>query len=174
MEVRKAQGSDIDAIEAIYDRVHDAEEQGLSTVGWIRGVYPTRKTAQDALGRGDLFVMTDEGRVVATAVINQVQVPEYANAAWEHDAAAGQVMVLHALAVDPLEKGKGLGRAFVAFYEGYARQHGCPELRMDTNVKNARARKLYQLLGYREVGVVPCVFNGIPDVGLVCLEKHLG
>ena len=43
-------------------------------------------------------------------------------------------MVLHALAVDPLEKGKGCGRAFVAFYEDYAKQHGCTALRMDTNV----------------------------------------
>ena len=45
MNVRKAQKADIDSIEKIYDRIHDSEEQGLSTIGWIRGVYPTRKTA---------------------------------------------------------------------------------------------------------------------------------
>lgn len=43
MNVRKAQKADIDSIEKIYDRIHDSEEQGLSTIGWIRGVYPTRK-----------------------------------------------------------------------------------------------------------------------------------
>lgn len=174
MEVRKARESDLDGIEAIYERVHDAEEQGLSTVGWIRGVYPTRKTAADALGRDDLFVMVDGNAVVAVAVINQVQVPEYDDAGWRHDAADSEVMVLHALAVDPQVKGRGIGRAFVAFYEDYARRQGCPALRMDTNVKNARARKLYQCLGYEEVGVVSCVFNGIPGVQLVCLEKYLG
>lgn len=174
MDVRKACESDIDAIEAIYERVHDVEEQGLSSVGWIRGVYPTRKTAEDALDRGDLFVMAEGEKVVAVAVINQIQVAEYADAEWEHGAASEEVMVLHALAVDPQVKGKGLGRAFVAFYENYAKQQGCLELRMDTNVKNVRARKLYQLLGYREVGVVSSIFNGIPDVQLVCLEKFLG
>ena len=46
----------------------------LSTIGWIRGVYPTRKTAEAALERGDLFVMADSGNVVAAAVINQTQV----------------------------------------------------------------------------------------------------
>lgn len=174
MDIRKALESDIDSIEAIYERVHDAEEQGLSTVGWIRGVYPTRSTAEEALARGDLFVMVDNDKVVAVAVINQIQVPEYVDATWKHDATNEEVMVLHGLAVDPLEKGRGLGRAFVTFYENYAKQHGCSELRMDTNVKNSRARKLYQSLGYEEVGVVPCVFNGIPDVELVCLEKYLG
>ena len=38
MNVRKAQKADIDSIEKIYDRIHDSEEQGLSTIGWIRGV----------------------------------------------------------------------------------------------------------------------------------------
>ncbi len=174
MDIRKALESDIDSIEAIYERIHDAEEQGLSTVGWIRGVYPTRSTAEEALTRGDLFAMVDGDKVVAVAVINQIQVSEYANATWKHDATNEEVMVLHGLAVDPLEKGRGLGRAFVAFYEDYAKQNGCSALRMDTNVKNSRARKLYQSLGYEEVGVVLCVFNGIPDVELVCLEKYLG
>ena len=174
MEVRKAQKADIDRIGKIYERIHDEEEKGLATTGWIRNVYPTEKTAEVALNRGDLFVMEDEGEIVAAAVINQTQVPEYKNAAWKHGAAAQEVLVLHCLAVDPLEKGRGYGRAFVAFYEEYAKRHGCPALRMDTNARNARARKLYHALGYEEVGVVPCVFNGIPGVQLVCLEKYIG
>ena len=35
---------------------------------------------------------------------------------------------------------------------------------MDTNEKNAAARRLYARLGYREAGIVPCVFNGIKGV----------
>ena len=42
---------------------------------------------------------------------------------------------------------------------------------MDTNAKNQAARKLYARLGYWEADIVPCVFNGIPSVQLVCLEK---
>ena len=118
--------------------------------------------------------MLDDGNVVAAAVINQTQVYEYKNAAWKHAAEDREVMVLHCLVVDPLKGGKGYGRAFVAYYEDYAKQHGCPALRMDTNVKNKRARKLYHTLGYEEVGIVQCIFNGIPNVQLVCLEKYLG
>lgn len=32
---------------------------------------------------------------------------------------------------------------------------------MDTNVRNAGARKLYDKLGYEEIGIVNCIFNGI-------------
>lgn len=174
MEIRKATKKDIDQIEKIYENIHDEEEKGLATIGWIRNVYPTRKTAEDALGRGGLFVMEEEGKIVAVAVINQIQVEEYKYAAWKHSAKEDEIMVLHGLAVDPYQKGKGCGRAFVAFYEDYAKQHHCNALRMDTNARNTRARSLYHKLGYEEIGIVPCVFNGIPDVQLVCLEKYLG
>ena len=173
MEFRKANAADLDAIAAIYDRIHTREEAGETCVGWVRGIYPTRATAEAALAAGDLFVLEDGGTVAAAARINQEQVPEYRDARWQADAPDNEVMVLHTLTVDPARGGGGYGTAFVAFYEGWARSHGCPHLRMDTNVKNARARRLYGHLGYREAGVIPCVFNGITGVQLVCLEKNL-
>lgn len=173
MQFIKAEEKHIDAIEGIYSRIIDAQEQGRLTVGWQRGVYPTRQTALDALKRGDLFVCVDGGQVVAAAIINRIQVPVYAEVGWLYHAEPDEVMVLHTLVVDPLRAGRGYGTAFVAFYEGYAKNNGCPVLRMDTNEKNAAARRLYARLGYREAGIVPCVFNGIKGVGLVCLEKKL-
>lgn len=83
MNIRKATEHDIDSIAKIYEAIHDEEEERLAVIGWIRNVYPTRKTAEDGVKRGDLFVMEDEGAVVAAAVINQIQVPEYRHAAWK-------------------------------------------------------------------------------------------
>lgn len=117
--------------------------------------------------------MKDDHKIVATAIINQIQVHEYKHAAWRNDVNGDEVMVLHCLVVDPQNKGRGYGRAFVDFYEHYAKEHGCTELRMDTNALNVKARYLYQKLGYEEIGMVECMFNGIPDVRLVCLEKRV-
>lgn len=172
--IRKAVLGDIPSVAAIYDHILTEEEQGRAVVGWIRGVYPTEKTARDALEAGTLFVLERDGAVAAAAKLDQNQVPEYANATWRYpDASPEQVMVLHTLVVDPAFAGRGCGTQFVAFYEQYARERGCPYLRMDTNARNAAARRLYAGLGYREAGIVPCEFNGIPDVQLVCLEKKL-
>ncbi len=60
------------------------------------------------------------------------------------------------------------------YYEAYAAAHGCPALRMDTNARNAVTRALYKKLGYREIGVVPTVVNGNPNVQLGRLEKAVG
>lgn len=169
---RKATKNDLDAIAAIYEKLHDLEAAGRGCTGWIRDVYPTRETAQTALDLGDLFAEEAEGTVVAAARINQEQVPEYADCPWSIEAPPEQVMVLHTLVVDPEAAGKGYGSRFVAFYEDYARKQGCTCLRMDTNVRNLPARTLYKKLGYREAGIVACDFNGIPGISLVCLEKR--
>lgn len=171
MNIRKAQIEDIPAVAAIYDDIHLCEEQGKAVIGWIRNVYPTAETATRQLS--NLFVMEDEGRIVASAIINQQQVPAYADAHWQVDAPDEGIMVLHTLTVDPHCGGKGYGKAFVTFYEDYAQQHGCHYLRMDTNAINQRARAMYRHLGYVEADIVNCTFNGIPNVKLVCLEKEL-
>ena len=103
--IRKADAADLDAVVRVYEHVHDAEEAGPAQVGWVRGVYPVRSTAEAALERGDLFVEEADGAVVGTGIFNRLQ-------------AAGK---------------RGLGRAFAAFYEQYAREHGCRYLRIDTN-----------------------------------------
>lgn len=171
--IRKATLADVDRISEIYEAIHTEEEAGRASIGWIRGVYPTKKTAEAAVLAGDMFVEIDDGAIVAAARINREQVAEYADAAWADDAPEDQVMVLHTLVVDPALRGRGYGPKFVAYYEQYALEHGCPYLRMDTNEKNRAARALYAKLGYGEADVVLSQFNGIPDVRLVCLEKTL-
>lgn len=168
--IRKAARADLDAVCRIYDQIHTAEERGEAAIGWQRGVYPERETAEAALARGDLFVQEQNGEIVGTAILNQTQVDSYAGANWRYDAPDSEVMVLHTLVIDPEAKSRGLGREFAAFYEGYALAHGCRYLRIDTNARNARARRFYQKLGYAEIGVVPCTFNGIAGVQLVLLE----
>lgn len=171
MGFRKAVLGDIPAIAAIYDAIHTAQEAGQLSVGWIRDVYPTSLTAEAAVNAGDMFVLEEDGEIVASGRINFQQMDAYALADWRYP--ADRACVLHTLTVAPAASGKGYGSRFVAFYEEYALTQGCCTLRMDTNARNAKARKLYAALGYREAGIVPCTFNGIPGVALVCLEKCL-
>lgn len=171
--IRKAAEADIPAIAAIYDAVLKEEEQGRYTIGWIRGVYPTEKTAQIAVSCGDMFVLESAERVIASARINHEQMPAYAAVQWSSDVPDEQVMVMHTLTVDPAMNGRGAGVAFLRFYEEYALQNGSHVLRIDTNERNRNARRKYAQAGYTERGIIPCEFNGIPDVQLVCMEKVL-
>ena len=174
MIIRKATLDDLTAIIGIYDEIHSREEAGEVTTGWLRGIYPIGKTAEDSIGRGDMFVQEDEtGEIVGTGMINQAQVDVYADGDWQYPAADDEVMVLHTLIISTRAEHRGSGREFLAFYENLAKENGCPYLRLDTNAKNAVARDFYRKHGYDEIGIVPTVFNGIPGVNLVLLEKKL-
>ena len=82
-------------------------------------------------------------------------------------------MVIHTLTVEPSVSHKGIGKKFVDFYENFAKNNNCNELRIDTNEKNIIARKFYKKIGYTEIGIVPTIFNNIPNVNLVLLEKSI-
>lgn len=172
--IRKATENDLQAVNAIYDDIHAAEEHGIASIGWIRGVYPTIDTAELALKNNELFVFVEEdGQIVGAAIINQKQVDSYRNGNWSYDAPDNEVMVLHTLVISPKASGKGYGKAFVKFYEKYALAHNCHYLRIDTNARNYTARTMYKNLGYQEIGIVPTTFNGIEGVQLVLLEKNI-
>ncbi len=197
--IRKATAEDIPAIVAIYDEIHTREEAGEVTTGWLCGVYPVQKTAEDAVARGDMYVqvvsgddavcsddavssddtagsdsVVADGRVVGTAILNQLQVDVYADGEWQYPAEDSEVMVIHTLIISRKTDLKGLGSDFLAYYEAFALEQGCKYLRLDTNARNAAARAFYKRHGYTEIGIVPTVFNGIPGVDLVLIEKKLG
>lgn len=173
MIIRKANANDVDAVAKIYEEIHEEEALGKITTGWLKGIYPLRPNAQNAFEKDWLYVAEIDGKVVSSIIINKDQGPIYKEAEWEFEAADDEVIVLHTLVVSPSCKQNGIGTKMIAFSEQFALDNGCREIRMDTNARNTIARKLYKKLGYKEVSIVPCVFNGIPDVQLVCLEKHL-
>ncbi len=171
--IRKAKPKDIDMVARIFEHIIEEEEKCKCTTGWKRGVYPTRNTAVAALENDDLFVMEEDGDIVAAMRLNKEQLPEYKNCQWEYPAVDDQVMVMHTLVVEPSVTKHGYGRKMVEFYEQHARENNCPYLRIDTNAINARARAMYKNFGYKEIGITSCVFNGLAGVNLVCIEKKL-
>lgn len=171
--VRKATKEDIDAVAALFDELHVAEANGLCTTGWIQDVYPIRKTAEDAVERDDLYVLEADGKILGTAILNQLQMDVYKNGDWKYPADESEVLVMHTLVISPSHWGEGYAKEFFAFYEELARKMGCRVVRIDTNSRNSKARSIYNKMGYREAGIFPCNLFGIDGVMLLLMEKPL-
>ena len=113
--IRKAEISDLNAVDGLYREIHDAEEAGLITTGWIREIYPVRATAEAALARGDLFVLEENGRILGSGMINQLQVDVYEGASWKYQVPDDQVCVLHTLVISPAARTKDMAGNLSAF-----------------------------------------------------------
>lgn len=106
---RKADASDLDAVTAIYEKLHAEEDAGRAVIGWVTGVYPIRYDAEQALARNDLYLCETERKIAASGIVNQTQVDVYADGRWAYPAADDAVLVLHTLTVDPDFSGRGIG-----------------------------------------------------------------
>lgn len=172
--IRKATSADVSAITDIYNKIHALEEAGLVSIGWNPMVYPIRDTAINALKEDTLFVMTLDDKIVASAIINQMQPTAYASVEWSFPASDDRVGVLHTLVVDPDFGKLGIGKAFVSFFETYCKVQGHEVVRLDTQVKNTLPFNMYPKLGYRLAGICDTEFQNLPDtVELAMFEKKL-
>ena len=114
MKIRKATREDLEGIVQIYEEIHTREESGDVTTGWLRDIYPVRKTAEEAIERADMFIQLDSaGKIVGTGIINQKQVEAYAAGDWHFPAASNEVMVLHTLIISVKPGHRGSGKAFL-------------------------------------------------------------
>ena len=169
----KATENDIQSITELYNRVLDCENAGHTSIGWVRGVYPTRNTVCDAVKNDSMYILKHNGKIVAAAKIDKVQMPVYSEIDWAYKAPDDKVLVMHTLAVEPNLKGRGFGSEFVRFYHSLAKKLCCTVLRIDTNATNKAAFGLYLKLGFKEAGRKQTTFNGIENVTLICLEKPI-
>ena len=96
MIVRKATEIDLDVVEKLYDEIHTAEEENIQQVGWIRGIYPVRTTAESALKNDELFVLENDEKICGAGIINNVQVDSYRYGNWKHRF----IEITHTLAVE--------------------------------------------------------------------------
>ncbi len=173
--IRKAISLDeVESVSNIYKQIHDQEESGVVSIGWKREIYPTRQTAQFAFENDNLFIMSINDSVVASAIINQQQPAGYSTVEWQYKAEDNKVGVLHTLVVHPDFSRQGLGKVFVAFFESYCRDLGYEVVRLDTQVKNIRPFNLYPKLGYRLAGIRMVPFQNLSEeVELAMFEKRL-
>jgi len=116
-------------------------------------LYPSEATLRADVAAGTLYIAATPGHPVAGAfVVDQRQEPEYAGVAWRLE--GRDVGVVHRLMVDPRCQRRGLGRHLMAFAELAARRLGCAAIRLDAFTGNAASLRLYQTLGYEDVGQV--------------------
>lgn len=67
--------------------------------------------------------------------------------------AAGEQADVQTIAVQTEWQGMGIGRALLSDLIAAARARGCREVFLDVRVDNRRARRLYRLTGFTDIGV---------------------
>ena len=171
--IRIATFDDIELIEDIYNEHFKYEiEHGAFTV-FKKGVYPTRKVAEEAVKEGTLYVY-EENNIEGSIILDKVSPIEYTEIDWKQPFTNNEVMVIHLLIVRPSMAGKWIATSLVKYAMELARNNSCKVLRLDTGSQNIPAVSLYKKLGFQIVATASIKLgNAIEHSGHLFLEKEL-
>ncbi len=159
--IRPAIKSDLDKLMALYKRCTlKMNVQGL--FNW-HDTYPDKETISNNIQSGTLYVLETK-EIHAAVTLNDDQPHEYKEINWDYH--VEPYLVVHRLAVDPDQQGKGYGIMLMEYAENLASTSAYPSIRMDVYTINIPGRNLYKKLNYKELNEFHFPGFETPFIGL--------
>jgi GNAT superfamily N-acetyltransferase len=166
LTIKSAVPADLDDI-LVLARSCIEEMRGRGIEQWDE-VYPARDTFESDVAAGTLYAAwCGPGCLAGVFTLDEYQTPDWAAVPWT--ILGLRTAVVHRLMVAPHYQGQGMARQLMRYAESEASTAGYEVMRLDAFSLNPQALRLYQTLGYREVG------SGNFRKGVFrCFEKRLG
>ena len=169
MIIRQAAMGEYPAVRAFYHAIIDAVTDPLSSVQWIKDVYPSPEFLIASIEAGDLYVAAEKDSVIASMVLNHQCNEGYRKFKWPTEAEENEVTVIHALGVHPSYTRKGCGRQMIQFAVEEARKNSQKALRLDVRKGNIAAEGLYASMGFQKLYTLPMFYE---DTGWTDFELY--
>ncbi len=120
---------------------------------WQDG-YPNRAVIAEDIDKGYSYILKNpDNIIIGTASISFDGEPSYnyIEGAWKYE---GNYTVLHRLAIDPREKGRGLAVSFLEFAHQLSLENQIYLMRVDTHRENLAMQRVLEKLGYSYSGII--------------------
>lgn len=160
---------DLDAIEKLYNDLHESLETGVNYPGWRKGIYPIREDAETGIAEQSLFVARSGSSIVGSIILNHKPENAYSGAKWQYSGSYSSVLVVHTLIVHPAYVKLGIGVQLLDFADRKGYQNNIKAIRLDVYEKNTPAIRLYEHCGYQYIQSVDL---GLGVYGLDCFRLY--
>ena len=139
-------------------------QKGREFCAWDED-YPSDETISFDLSRDSLFVMKENGKVIAAISIEEDMDVDNLDC-WDRDLFPGGELAR--VAVDPFMQSRGIGRQMMEYGLKALKERGCKSIHFLVNKHNIKAIKCYAHFGFGVVG--ECYMY---DQDFLCYEKAL-
>ena len=171
--IRKATINDIASIARIYNDVIDYQNANGSYMSWIKNVYPTKKTALDALSLDTLYIYIENEKIAGSVILDCIQPSEYKKLSWKTAEDTRDALIIHTLCVDPKYMGMGIATEMLSFAKSLAKELNCSSIRLATNSKNIGAIHLYEKNDFSIIGYNKALLDGKIDCPRQCFMEYV-
>ena len=151
MEFRLAKKQEFDSVRELYWTLIDETSHLPSFPHWKKEEHPSDEWLMDSLIKSQLFVLEENGEILASVILNNEANESYRLVNWSREVPDEKVLIIHVLAVSPKHAGKGLGTKMMQYILDYAKEIKMQAVRLDVISNNSSAEHLYQKMGFRFV-----------------------
>lgn len=151
LELRMAESEDIPAIwEILQQSIERRRKDGSDQ--WQDG-YPNLSTVEDDVEKQQNYVLTQNGKVIATAAVIFNYEPTYdeIDGEWLTN---GDFYVVHRVGVSDQVAGKGIATQFFLMIEEFVKEKGVFSIKIDTNFDNLAMLRILEKLDYTYCGEI--------------------
>ena len=159
LNIRAAKRAEYEAVKDFYDSLIDSMENSPFHPGWEKGIYPAYDYLLDSIKKGQLYCGWLEGQIVSCMIVNHEYNEGYRALKWSVNPPNSQLLVIHALGVDPRFSGRGIAREMARSVIALAKEQKIPTIRLDVLEGNIPAERAYRAVGFQYVGTVPMYYE---------------
>ncbi len=152
IEIVRAEISDLDAVEALYDEVCDYLADKPYNPGWRKGCFPARENALYFIENQAMYVAKTNGEIVGSVSLTYNPSADVDQQSGDREAEQRDILYLHIFAVHPNRHRSGIGSKLLEFADAYAGRAHAKCLRLYVWEHNSVAIRAYEKNGYRRIG----------------------
>ena len=150
MEFRKAVLKDLPEVLSLYKKAtQHMIDQGIEQ--W-NDFYPNEKILKSDIEREFMYLNMQDNQITSVFVLNQECDPGYADGNWRYPLSS--FAVVHRLCVNPAFQHQGFGTRAMLAAESIIKGMNIDSVRLDAYSLNPAALRLYEKLGYSNIGTV--------------------
>ena len=164
---------DVKEIMNLYEQVIERVNRTSVRLGWNTDIYPNRSLVDEAISKGEMCILKEDGRIIAAAILNHVVNPEYDKVKWEINGPKERISTIHALAVSPDKQGQRVSYTILRDIEDICRKKGDLAIHLDVIDTNIPAYKLYTRNGYKETDRIKMYYEVVGTRDFWMLEYVL-
>ena len=148
LQIRTAGSKDYDSIRAFYYSLIEAMEDSEYKPGWEKDIYPTQEFLIKSIKNNELYIGQIDGQIVSCMIVNHEYNDGYRDIQWSIEAKDAELLVIHALGVNPMFSGEGIAKQMVQQVVNMAHENNIKTIRLDVLEENIPAEKAYTKIGF--------------------------
>ena len=151
--LRKAEIKEAVEILKLYQNVIKSIKGSEFNPKWSE-YYPNLEFIETSIENEELYIYTENDKIIASVVLNNRFDPEYEDINWIANAKPDETTIIHTFAVDSNFTGKGIGKGIFNQIKENAIENNQKTIRLDIIDGNIGAQNVFEKFGFKYIDTV--------------------